>query len=82
MILRIIDGQPDLIPIMYNFDKFVHAEKILGYFLKEGWTGVKFREIYQNKFKLSWLTMGKYAVMKLKKEKNMKPIFAGKDFQT
>ena len=82
LILKVADNDVRCFPILHKIDRFVHADKILEYFIRENIVGsVFFDEFYLKKFKLSWLSMGKWAVMKLKKEKHYSPILAGKDFR-
>lgn len=80
LILTIADGNPECFPILYHFDKFKFSEEIFKYLVREKIVGKKFVEIYQNEFRLSWLSMGKWIIMKIKKEREYRPIFAGKDY--
>jgi len=80
--MKVADDDLRCFPILHKIDRFVHADKILEYFVKEKITGKRFYDdFYLRKFKLSWLSMGKWAVMKLQKEKHYRPIIAGKDFR-
>jgi len=80
--MKVADDDHRCFPILHKIDRFVHADKILEYFVKERITGKRFYDdFYLRKFKLSWLSMGKWAVMKLQKEKHYRPIIAGKDFR-
>ena len=81
LILTIIDGRPSLIPILYQFDKFVHADKIFEYFIKNGLIGEKFEDVLVHTFKNRWLSMGQWAIRKILKEKKTRPILAGRDFK-
>lgn len=81
LILRVADGNPETLPILYHFDRFRYAEKILKFFIQNNITGQNFIDVYQNQFKLSWLSMGKWAVMRINKEKTTKAIIGGKDYR-
>lgn len=78
--MRIADGNPQVFPILYQLDKFVHAERMFDWMIANGFTGSNLVEIFQKGFSHSWLTLGKFIVMKVNKETQMKKVIAGKDF--
>ena len=81
LILTIADGHQENLSILYHLDRFKHSERILEFFVRNKITGRKFFELYQNEFKLSWLSMGKWAVMKINKSKELRPIIGGRDYR-
>lgn len=83
LILQVIDGDVRVIQskATYHLDRFVHSERMFEYLVKEKITGAKFHEMYLNVFKGSWLTMGKWIISKIQKEKELKPVFVGKDYR-
>lgn len=80
LILRVVDGDFRNVDVMFNFDRFVHCEKMLEWLIKNKITGKTFFEMYLNDFKASWLNFGKWIVMKANNEKEYRPVMAGKDF--
>lgn len=81
LILKIADGYQPNLSILYHLDRFKHAERILDFFVRNNITGKKFFDLYQNEFKLSWLQMGKWAVAKINKSRELKPIIGGRDYR-
>lgn len=80
LIFKVIDGDPRVVDVMFHFDRFVHCERILQWLIKNKLTGARFFDVYLNEFKASWLTMGKWIIMKIQKDTEMKPIIGGRDF--
>jgi len=80
LIFKVIDGDPRVVDVMYHFDRFVHCEPMLRWLIANQITGKKFFELYLEGFKASWLTMGKWIIMKINKDKDLKPLIGGRDF--
>jgi hypothetical protein len=80
LFFKVIDGDPRLVDIMFQFDRFKHCERMLQWLVVNKITGPKFFDIYLNQFKASWLTMGKWIVMKINKDSELKPLIGGRDF--
>lgn len=80
LIFKVIDGDPRVVDIMFHFDRFKHCERMLQWLVANKITGSKFFDIYLNQFKASWLTMGKWIVMKINKDSELKPLIGGRDF--
>jgi hypothetical protein len=81
LFFRVIDGDSRLIEIMFHFDRFTHCERMLEWLIQNKITGKTFFDLYLNTFKASWLSMGKWVVMRVNKDKELKPVYAGKDFR-
>ena len=81
LFLRVIDGDARVVDVMFQFDKFVHCERMLEYLVKERITGAKFFEIYIQNFRASWLQFGQWLVMKINNDTQLRPIIGGKDYR-
>lgn len=81
LILKVVGDDTRVMEVMYHFDHFVHAETMLEWLVKNKLTGKAFYELYLGEFKASWLSMGKWVVMKINKDKEVKALYAGKDFR-
>lgn len=80
LFFKVIDGDPRVVDIMFQFDRFKHCESMLRWLVANKITGKTFFEVYLNQFKASWLTMGKWIVMKINKDSELKPLIGGRDF--
>lgn len=80
LFFKVIDGDPRVVDIMFQFDRFVHCERMLQWLVKNKITGKAFFDLYLGQFKASWLTMGKWIIMKVNKDSELKPIVGGRDF--
>lgn len=78
--MRIADGNAQALPILFELDGFVHAERMFRWMIANKITGETFVEMVQNQFQHSWLSFGKWVVMRVNKDKEVKKVIAGKDF--
>ena len=85
MMLRIIDDvstQNDfnlITTFLYHMDRLSRCEHILKWLILNRLTGKNFSEwVKINRF--SPLSLSKYVLMKIRKDSELKPIFAGKDY--
>lgn len=70
-----------MVDIMFQFDRFKHCERMLQWLIANKITGKKFFDLYLGDFKASWLTMGKWIVMKINGDSEMKALIGGKDYR-
>ena len=82
LILQVADGDPRTFPILYQLDRFVHADKMFAWMLANGIKGKYLVEVVSENFKHSWLTFGKWVVMRVNKDTQLRSVIAGKDFKT
>lgn len=80
LILRVCDGNQNAFPIVHQLDGFVHAERMFKWMIRENMTGNNLVETYIHDFKCSWLTLGKWVIMMINKDTEMKKVIAGKDY--
>lgn len=81
-ILAIADGNPQTFPILHQLDHFVHADKMFDWLIKNRITGKTLVDLIANEFQHSWLTFGKWVIMRVNKDNEMKKVIAGRDFKT
>lgn len=55
MILRVVDGQMDLTPIMYHYHHLVRCDEVLAWLIRHGITGHIFRSWFYSEHKGSIL---------------------------
>jgi hypothetical protein len=81
--LRVIDNSPKskMIHYMYMLDHFTRCDDILDWLISHHLTGDKFIEFVDREFDGKVLTMSSLVLKYLNREKETKPIYAGKDYQ-
>lgn len=81
LILRIADGKNSAFPVLHQLDGFVHADRMFTWLIRNNIVGNTFLEYYVQKFRCSWLSFGKWIVMKINKEAEVTRVIAGKDYK-
>lgn len=80
LIHRVADGYNKNYQVLHHIDGFVHAERMYKWLIAHKITGKNFWEFYSKTFKYSWLTLGKWLVMKINKEAELARVVAGRDY--
>ena len=80
LILRVADGENRNFPILHQIDNFVHSEKMFIWMIQNGITGKNLFELYTIEFMNSWLSLGKWVIMMINKDTQIRKVIAGKDF--
>jgi len=79
--LRVLDGEVSILPIMHQISNYRDADKILSWLIKNSLTGKEFKTWFNGNFQGSLLSMIKWVAMKNNKEKEYRPIMAGRDWK-
>ena len=79
--LRIIDDQPGLMPVAYEISKYKHSLDIQVWLIKNKITGKILQSWLKDKFDHSIMSMVQYIIKRVNKDKEIKPIFAHKDYR-
>ena len=80
--MRVADDNPNAFPILHQLDGFVHADKMFEWMIQEKMTGENLVQTYIHDFKGSWLSLGKWVIMMLNKDNQLRKVIAGKDYIT
>lgn len=80
--LRIGDGVPDTLPLLYHLDRLTRCDEVLAFMLREKITGQKFAGKVKNEHGGSILEFVKWAIQKINRDLEKRPIVAGKDYRT
>lgn len=80
--LRIIDGHPNLPLVMYQWHKLRRCDEILDWLLRNRITGMNLFAWLRGEYQFHTLSMAKFILMKVDKEKEEKPILVGRDYLT
>ncbi len=79
--LRIIDEQPGLVPLAYEISKYKHSLDIQVWLIKNKMTGRNLQSWLKVEFDNSMMSMIKYIIKKANGDKEIKPIYAHKDYR-
>tara|TARA_R100000781_G_scaffold105913_1_gene69793 strand:+ start:3156 stop:3431 length:276 start_codon:yes stop_codon:yes gene_type:complete len=79
--LRIIDDQPGVMPVAYEISKYKHSLDIQVWLIKNKITGKILLSWLNEKFDHSIMSMIKYIIKRVNKDKEIKPIYAHKDYR-
>lgn len=80
LILQVANDNMDALPIIHQLDGFVHAERIFEWMIQNKMVGNSLVETYVHDFKCSWLSLGKWVIMKANKDTQIRKVIAGKDY--
>ena len=80
LILKVSDGNMQVLPILHQLDGFVAAEQMYYWMIQERMTGDNLLQSWIHDFKGSWLSMGKWIIMKMNKDNEIRKIIAGVDY--
>ena len=78
--MRVADDCPNAFPIVHQLDGFVHAERMFEWMIREKMTGNSLVQTYIHDFKGSWLSLGKWVIMMINKDTQLRKVIAGKDY--
>lgn len=78
--LRLIDGNPDLMVIAHELYKYRYCEKLVDFLIKNKITGKQLQLWLNEEFNNSILSMVKFIVMRVNKNKEVEGVFAGRDW--
>jgi hypothetical protein len=79
--LRIIDEQPGLVPLAYEISKYKHSLDIQVWLIKNKMTGRNLQSWLKVEFNNSMMSLIKYIIKKANGDKEIKPIYAHKDYR-
>jgi hypothetical protein len=80
MVLRVADGNFDTLPILYNFLNYRRCDEILAWLSVNKITGNNLITLVNREFGNQILSVVKFILMKIDKDRVMKPLFLGKDY--
>lgn len=80
LILAVADDNMEALPIIHHLCGFVHCEQMFTWMIKNKMTGKSLVETYKLDFKHSWLSLGKWVVMKASGDQKIRKVIAGKDY--
>jgi hypothetical protein len=80
LILRLSDGQMATLPILYHFINYRRCNDIFQWLLSNGFTGNNLIALVNREFGNQMLNVVKFILMKIDKDRVMKPLFLGKDY--
>jgi len=79
--LRIIDEQPGLMPVAYEISKYKHSLDIQVWLIKNKMTGKILQSWLKEEFDNSIMSMIKEIIMRINRDKEIKPIYAHTDYR-
>ena len=80
LIQRVIDGDLRLLPLMHQLDGFTHSMRMFTWLNQNKIVGVELYALWTLNFKSSWLGLGKWVVMMINKDNQIRKVIAGKDY--
>ena len=78
--LKVIDGHPGLPTVMFHWHKFRRCDEILDWLLLNRMTGNTLFAWLRGEFEMGTLSMARFILMKIDKEKEERPILVGRDY--
>ena len=78
--LRIVEDTPSLVPVIYEISKYKHSLDIQVWLIKNKLTGKNLVSWLKESFNNSIMSMVKFIIKKVNKDKEIKPIIAHKDY--
>ena len=82
LILQVADDQMDALPIIHPLCGFVHVDAMFEWMIANGMVGKSLIASYTLDFHNSWLSLGKWVIMKASKDQKIRKVIAGKDYIT
>jgi hypothetical protein len=79
--LRIIDEQPGLMPVAYEISKYKHSLDIQVWLIKNKMTGKILQSWLKEEFNNSIMSMCQWIIKKVNNDKEIKAIYAHKDYK-
>lgn len=80
LILKIVDGCFEVLPIVYQIKSYRDHNKIFKWLFENNITGNNFKEWFYDNMQGSVLTLIKFVNMHKQKEKEFRPIISGIDW--
>jgi hypothetical protein len=77
---RIMDGNANIAPIMYHFNNYRRCDQMLVWLIRNRLIGETFLSWMRINHKNSPFLTAAFVLSKVKKEKNVQPVLADKDF--
>ena len=78
--LRIVDDIPSVTPIIYQIHKYKYSWFIARWLYENGIKGKTLLDFLKVKFENSIMEMVRFVIMKINKDRDLKPIYAHKDY--
>jgi len=82
LILQVANDEMDALPIIHPLCGFVHADAMFEWMIANKMVGKSLITSYLEDFKGSWLSLGKWVIMKASKDQKIRKVIAGKDYIT
>jgi hypothetical protein len=79
--IRIIDEQPGLMAVAYEISKYKHSLDIQVWLIKNNLTGKNLQSWLKEEFDHSIMSMIKYIIKRVNSDKEIKPIYAHRDYR-
>ena len=80
LILQVADDKFDALSIIHPLCGFVHADAMFEWMIANKMVGTSLIATYTHDFKNSWLSLGKWVIMKASKDQQIRKVIAGKDY--
>ena len=80
MMLRVVDGNPTLIPVMHQLTHYRDCDKFLKWLITNNITSKNLVEWLRDTFRNSTMSMVKFIIKKNNKDNETKPIILNKDW--
>lgn len=82
LMLRILDGRPDLTPVVYHLWHYRRSEQIFKYLIQAGLTGAKLAVFMLQECKGTPMNLAKEVLRRIDREAGVKAVMVGRDFLT
>lgn len=79
-IFTVADGVDGNLYNVHRLLSFVHHERMLDWLIQNKITGKKFKQWFLYEHKMNIIDMGSFIIAKINKDKEVKPVYAKKDF--
>lgn len=82
LIFKCIDGDSRLLPAMHMCTQFYRCDDIIEWLISNRFTGKNLWDWIKSEHGGSYFGMAKFVLTKLKREQELQPVIAGRDFIT
>lgn len=80
LILQVADDQFKALDLIHNLSGFVHCEPMFEWMIRNKMVGKNLLETWALDFEYSWLSLGKWVLMKARGDQDVRKVIAGKDY--
>jgi hypothetical protein len=80
LILQVANDRMDALSIIHPLCGFVHADAMFEWMIKNKMVGDSLIKTFTLDFHNSWLSLGKWVIMKASKDQKIRKVIAGKDY--